>query len=82
MDWRVCPDKEQEDLLHRNWARETIKFKIPAKSPKSYPKAKVDSNLYPEHWRKPQVIESDHVDTWEPFQVVRLEQIVKLRSEK
>ena len=59
----------------------TIPFKIPAKVPKSYPKAKVDSKMYPEHWRKPAAYESDHVDTWQPFQVVRLEQVVKTRSE-
>ena len=48
----------------------TIPFKIPAKVPKSYPKAKVDSKMYPEHWRKPAAYESDHVDTWQPFQIL------------
>ena len=59
----------------------TIRFKIPAKEPKSHPKAKVDPKMYPEHWRKPEAYESDHVDTWQPFQIVRLEQVVKTRSE-
>ena len=31
--------------------------------------------MYPEHWRKPEVYEGDHNDTWDPFQVVRLEEI-------
>ena len=55
----------------------TIRFKVPAKVPKSYPKARVDPNLYPEHWRKPEVYEGDYNDTWEPFQIVRLEEIVQ-----
>ena len=59
----------------------TIRFKIPAKVPKSYPKAEVDTKMYPEHWRNPTAYESDHVDTWQPFQIERLEQVVKTRSE-
>ena len=54
----------------------TIRYKIPAKVPKKYPKAQVDPAMYPEHWRKPEVYEGDHNDTWDPFQVVRLEEIV------
>ena len=59
----------------------TFRFKIPAKIPKSYPKQKVDPIMYPEHWRKPDVYEGDHNDTWEPFQIVRLEQIVSTGRE-
>ena len=59
----------------------TIPFKILAKVPKSYPKAEVDSKMYPEHWRKPAEYKGDHVDTWQPFQIVRLEQVVKTRKE-
>ena len=55
---------------------ETIRFKIPKKVPKVYPKAKVDPKVYPEHWRKRDEYEGDHHDTWDPFQIVRLEQIV------
>ena len=54
----------------------TIKYKIPAKLSKTYPKQSVDPKLYPEHWRKPDVYEGDYSDVWEPFQVVRLEQVI------
>ena len=57
-----------------------LRFKIPKKQPKIYPKAKVDPKVYPEHWRKKDY-EGDHSDTWEPFQGVRLEQIVKEKQE-
>ena len=54
----------------------TIRYKIPAKVPRTYSKPKVDPNVYPENWRKPDVYEGDHNDTWDPFQVVRLEEVV------
>eukprot|EP00092_Neocalanus_flemingeri_P000044 GFUD01000045.1.p1 GENE.GFUD01000045.1~~GFUD01000045.1.p1 ORF type:complete len:874 (+),score=224.36 GFUD01000045.1:3-2624(+) len=56
---------------------ETLRFKIPKKEPKVYPKAKVDPKKFPEHWRKKETYEGDHYDTWDPLQVVRLEQIVQ-----
>ena len=59
----------------------TIRCNIPKKEPKVYPKAKVDAKLYPEHWRKKDEYEGDHCDTWDPFQVVRLEQIVQEKQE-
>ena len=59
----------------------TFRFKIPAKIPKSHPKAKVDNDLYPEHWRKPQAYENDHANTRQPFQVVRLEEVIKTHWE-
>ena len=56
----------------------SITYTIPRKEPKVYPKeTNVDPKMYPEHWRKPDVYEGDHHDTWDPFQVVRLEEIVK-----
>ena len=60
---------------------ETLRFKIPKKEPKVYPKAKVDAKMYPEHWRKKEEYQGDHFDTWAPFQVVRLEQIVQEKQE-
>jgi len=57
----------------------TIRFKIPKKQAKVYPKAKVDPKIYPEHWRKKDEYEEE--ETWDPFQVVRLEEIVKERQE-
>ena len=54
----------------------TIRFQIPAKVAKVYPKKTVDPKMYPEHWRKPEQYEGDHADTWEPFQIVRLEEVV------
>ena len=59
----------------------TIRSKIPAKIPKSYPKPNVDSKLYSEHWRKPEVYKSDHMFTMQPFQVVRLEKVIQKSSQ-
>ena len=51
----------------------TIRFEIPVNAPKTIlnPKYKVDIKMFPVHWRKSKVYESDHVDTWQPFQIVR-----------
>ena len=51
-------------------------FNSKVQVPESYPKEKVDPIIYPEHWRKPDVYRSDHHNTCEPYQIVRLEQIV------
>ena len=58
----------------------TFRFKIPAKPRKSYPKAKVDSKMYPEHWRKPDIFKPDHYATSPPFQIVRMEKVIKKSS--
>ena len=55
----------------------TIRFKIPAKEPKSHPKAKVDPKMYPEHWRNPEIFKPDHWNTAPPYQVIRLEKILR-----
>ena len=59
----------------------TLHYNVPRKEPQVYPKKRnVDPKMYPEHWRKPDVFEGDHHDTWDPFQCVRLEEIVVERS--
>ena len=45
---------------------QTLQFKTPKREPEVYPKEKVDIK-----------VQGDHFSTWDPFQVVRLEQIVQ-----
>ena len=54
---------------------ETLRFVVPKKEPEEYRKKEKDPSLYPEDWRKPEVYKGDHVDTFDPFQVVRLEEV-------
>ena len=56
---------------------QTLQFKTPKREPEVYPKEKVDIKVYPEHWMKKNEYKGDHFSTWDPFQVVRLEQIVQ-----
>ena len=77
----------REVRINRVWYRvgqfmmlvdNTLLYTIPKREPRVYPKkTDVDPEVYSEHWRKPEVYEGDHHDTWDPFQVVRLEEIVQ-----
>ena len=37
---------------------------------------RIKTQVYPEYWRKPASYKGDHHDTWDPFQIVRLEEIL------
>ena len=55
---------------------ETLRYLVPKKEPQEFRKKKKDPALYPEDWRKPDVYKGDHIDTFDPFQVVsRLEEV-------
>ena len=54
---------------------ETLRFVMPKKEPQEFRKKKKDPALYPEDWRKPDIYKGDHVETFDPFQVVRLEEV-------
>merc|ERR1719239_821847 len=54
---------------------ETLRFVVPKKEPQEFKKKKKDPALYPEDWRKPDIYKGDHVETFDPFQVVRLEEV-------
>ena len=54
---------------------ETLRYLVPKKEPQEFKKKKKDPKLYPEDWRKPDIYKGDHVDTFDPFQVVRLEEL-------
>ena len=60
---------------------DTLKHRVPKKTPKDLGQEhhyeKKDPKMYPEAWRKPDWYKGDHFDTWEPFQVVRMEQARK-----
>jgi len=54
---------------------ETLRYTVPKKEPQEFKKKKKDPALYPEDWRKPDIYKGDHVETFDPFQVVRLEEV-------
>ena len=54
---------------------ETLRYTVPKKEPQEFKKKKKDPAMYPEDWRKPDIYKGDHVETFDPFQVVRLEEV-------
>ena len=54
---------------------ETLSYTVPKKEPQEFKKKKKDPAVYPEDWRKPDIYKGDHVETFDPFQVVRLEEV-------
>jgi hypothetical protein len=55
----------------------SLQYKIEKKPQQVYPKENKDPKVYPEYWRKPAAYKGDHHDTWDPFQIVRLEEILR-----